>query len=212
MTLNDETAASIAREVVDGGKATRVYPHSTDVALVRAGYAYRDAEVEELRARLARVRAVYDAWLPREAEMWVDLLLSDILDALDESPTERETHPDEVRYRAELEEAFQSRDWATVEHLLTNPDAPPVGTPKERECTCPSGGGSLRWPCPTHPPATREMVTEKTVERAARAYWRKSMEDVGMEPDDWDESERERYMWAARIVLEAALTEKRDES
>lgn len=28
---------------------------------------------------------------------------------------------------AELEEAFQSRDWATVEHLLANPDAPPVG-------------------------------------------------------------------------------------
>lgn len=23
-------------------------------------------------------------------------------------------------------------------------------------CTCPSGDGSLRWPCPTHPPTTPE--------------------------------------------------------
>jgi hypothetical protein len=60
--------------------------------------------------------------------------------------------------------------------------------------------------------ATRETVTEEMVERAARAYWRKSMEDVGVDLDDWEESEREQYMWAARVVLEAALTEKGDES
>ena len=63
MTLDDETAGRIAREVIDGGKATRVYPHSTDVALVRAGYAHRDAEVEELRAELARFKHdAGDAW------------------------------------------------------------------------------------------------------------------------------------------------------
>ena len=53
MTLDDETAANIARGVVDGGRAARVYPHSTDVALVRAGYAARDAEVERLSDELA---------------------------------------------------------------------------------------------------------------------------------------------------------------
>lgn len=57
MTLDDETAANLAREVVGGGRAARVYPHSTDVALVRAGYAARDAEVEELRAERDQARA-----------------------------------------------------------------------------------------------------------------------------------------------------------
>lgn len=58
MTLDDETAARIAREVevIDGGKATRVYLHPKDVALVRAGYAARDAEVEELRVERDRLR------------------------------------------------------------------------------------------------------------------------------------------------------------
>lgn len=61
-------------------------------------------------------------------------------------------------------------------------------------------------------PATRETVTEEMVERGARAYWRKSMDKVGDRSDDWDESEREWYMWAARVVLEAAVTEKGDGS
>lgn len=30
-------------------------------------------------------------------------------------------------------------------------EANPFGW-KERACTCPSGDGSLRWPCPAHPP------------------------------------------------------------
>lgn len=110
MTLDDETAARIAREIIGGGKAARVYPHSTDVALVRAGYAARDAEVEELRARLAKVRAVYDAWFLHESEMWVDLLLSDISDALDESPTERETPAAESSEEVIVRDSIFRRD------------------------------------------------------------------------------------------------------
>ena len=97
MTLDDETAASIAREVVDGGKATRVYPHSTDVALVRAGYAARDAEVEELRARLARVREWAESVAlqpepPADDEMAGQInAAGDVLAILDESPTDVET-------------------------------------------------------------------------------------------------------------------------
>ena len=81
MTMDDETAARIARDVVDGGKAARVYPHSTDVALVRAGYAARDAEVEELRARLAKVWE-YITRLP------TNLAQADLRAILDESPTD----------------------------------------------------------------------------------------------------------------------------
>ena len=100
MTLDDETAASIAREVVDGGKATRVYPHSTDVALVRAGYAHRDAEVEELRARLALVREWAESVAlhpdpPADDEMAGQInAAGDVLAIL--SPTERETPADAV--------------------------------------------------------------------------------------------------------------------
>ena len=79
MTLDDETAANIAREVVGGGKATRVYPHSTDVALVRAGYAHRDAEVEELRVDRdkAREEVGYEkrvrAFVSEERDRFIDL-------------------------------------------------------------------------------------------------------------------------------------------
>ena len=101
MTLDDETAERIAREVVDGGKATRVYPHSTDVALVRAGYAHRDAEVEELRARLARVREWAESVAlhpdpPADDEMAGQInAAGDVLAILDEPPTEREAPADE---------------------------------------------------------------------------------------------------------------------
>lgn len=27
---------------------------------------------------------------------------------------------------------------------------------REAKCTCPSGDGSLRWPCPAHPPTSSE--------------------------------------------------------
>lgn len=36
---------------------------------------------------------------------------------------------------------------------------------KEAVCTCPSGDGSLRWPCPQHPPA-------KTLENSSETVWR----------------------------------------
>lgn len=36
---------------------------------------------------------------------------------------------------------------AAVAALLSQP------TPTAESCTCPSGDGSLRWPCPVHPPA-----------------------------------------------------------
>lgn len=33
-----------------------------------------------------------------------------------------------------------------------------------QQCTCPSGDGSLRWPCPEHPPSTASEVGEPAVE------------------------------------------------
>lgn len=29
--------------------------------------------------------------------------------------------------------------------------------PTEQACTCPSGDGSLRWPCPVHPPTESSL-------------------------------------------------------
>ena len=34
--------------------------------------------------------------------------------------------------------------------IITPNKVPPTPTPPN--CTCPSGDGSLRWPCPAHPP------------------------------------------------------------
>ena len=93
---------------MDDDKAARVYPHSTDVALVRAGYAHRDAEVEELRAQLAKVREWAESVAlqpdpPADDEMVGQInAAGDVLGILDESPTERETPAVEVRYRARL--------------------------------------------------------------------------------------------------------------
>ena len=93
MTLDDETAANIAREVIGGGKAARVYQHSTDVALVRAGYAARDAEVEELRAERdealavierAKYRLIYDA----PDDIYYDAHVSDALEILNIAPAD----------------------------------------------------------------------------------------------------------------------------
>ena len=55
MTLDDETAERLARGVIEA-LGEDMYDPRLDGGLVRAGYAARDAEVEELRARLARVR------------------------------------------------------------------------------------------------------------------------------------------------------------
>lgn len=74
-------------------------------------------------ATLARVREVYDAWLPREAEMWVDLLLSDILDALDESPTERETPAKPEGWARCNANAFHSKSAAYAAGYMNGWDA-----------------------------------------------------------------------------------------
>jgi len=39
-------------------------------------------------------------------------------------------------------------------------------------CTCPSGDGSLRWPCPQHPPTPQADVLAEV--RAADKTWRKN--------------------------------------
>ena len=39
-------------------------------------------------------------------------------------------------------------------------------TPPSQQCTCPSGDGSLRWPCPSHPPEPeRTPLTDEQIER-----------------------------------------------
>lgn len=43
-----------------------------------------------------------------------------------------------------------------VEPIIPYPPAPASVEPKI--CTCPSGDGSLRWPCPVHPPEVKAVV------------------------------------------------------
>lgn len=60
-------------------------------------------------------------------------------------------------------------------------------------CTCPSGNGSLQWPCPAHPPSPGgqvEPVTDAMVYAAEEAY-------ANSKPDNLHES--------FRVAIAAAL-------
>jgi hypothetical protein len=63
------------------------------------------------------------------------------------------TH-DEARFEAQTDRAIKLRvalplrDW----EALGRPDRLNVTMQTTDRCTCPSGDGSLRWPCPEHPP------------------------------------------------------------
>lgn len=58
---------------------------------------------------------------------------------------------------------------------------------KEGECTCPSGNGSLRWPCPVHPPLAQEIEDSGFPDLADfNAWWgsttsRPTPQDVAMQ-------------------------------
>ena len=99
MTLDDETAERIANEVW----AKRSKRHTVGgEEYVRAGWDARDAEVEELRAQLAKVREWAESVAlhpdpPADDEMAGQInAAGDVLAIL--SPTERETPADEWEY------------------------------------------------------------------------------------------------------------------
>ena len=61
----------------------------------------------------------------------------------------------------------------------------PVQPVDEQPCTCPSGDGSLRWPCPAHPVAVPEgwalvpvEPTDAMVEAGAIAYEQSGYHDL----------------------------------
>jgi hypothetical protein len=75
-------------------------------------------------------------------------LTPEMLRAVKEHPTTKTEDRDEWHRRL----GWLMCAWdVLVEHRLT-----PRGDESQREppaCTCPSGDGSLRWPCHVHPPA-----------------------------------------------------------
>lgn len=57
-----------------------------------------------------------------------------------------------------LEIQFKDMDWLEFIAAITQ------FTKDETTCTCPSGDGSLRWPCPVHPPAAQPAVQKDAVD------------------------------------------------
>lgn len=57
------------------------------------------------------------------------------------------------------------------------PPVPTSSTPKT--CTCPSGDGSLRWPCPVHPPVARDVILHEQIMEIRRQYERANFVQVG---------------------------------
>lgn len=85
----------------------------------------------------------------------------------------------------------------------------PAAQPAEAVCTCPSGDGSLRWPCPQHPaqPAEAGKV------RGLVEKWRAEAEETRRETSRFSDVGRTRVAWAEQLEdcadeLEAALAEQ----
>ena len=73
-----------------------------------------------------------------------------------------EAQPNEhVEVLRELRDTGDVSDWRAMESALDaaiaslSAQQPPV---EARRCTCPSGDGSLRWPCPAHPPEAQPVA------------------------------------------------------
>ena len=75
---------------------------------------------------------------------------------------------------------------------------PPVAGLAECVCTCPSGDGSLRYPCPKHPPM---IATEEMIDSACEAY--ADMYDV----EYIDGGNRDNRRACIKAALEAAFRE-----
>lgn len=76
-------------------------------------------------------------WGVLHDELWS----MDVYDSRDQAEAARRSYADGVLPLVRVtEEVVDVGDWADLE---------PGGS---TTCTCPSGDGSLRWPCPQHPP------------------------------------------------------------
>jgi len=87
---------------------------------------------------------------------------------------------------AEMRQVLQYKpnplsDWQDVPTVEEDPrKQAPVDLTREQErlglydevsaCTCPSGDGSLRWPCPAHPQAVAGLTDEPWFRLFARMY------------------------------------------
>ena len=74
-------------------------------------------------------------------------------------------------------------------------------TPKP-ECTCPSGNGSLRWPCPEHPVERVPATWPKDAEEV-RAFMRSNFQSAKFAREDQAPDEDDQYLLSAHDFLEA---------
>jgi len=103
--------------------------------------------------------------------------------------------PTDAKYGAALAivEAVRRDGDPAFAHLLQDFDA---AKPVQQGCTCPSGDGSLRWPCPKHPP----QAEPKNSLALAKSAFRQKFQDPSMElpGDEYDDLEaRRRIEWNA---------------
>jgi len=84
-----------------------------------------------------------------------------------------------------------------------------VATPAPANCTCPSGDGSLGWPCPSHPPEQAQRQDAVVDEEASFDAW---IASTGLRVDP-NVRECMRSAWNVRAALSAqvAPTETRQE-
>lgn len=89
---------------------------------------------------VGRVRRSLDAW--REEEQWESAL--NMLDLFNDTPDGDDTENSQC--------VDTHLDYAPEQASQRQLNQPCGSSSGVLSCTCPSGDGSLRWPCPTHPP------------------------------------------------------------
>ena len=53
-----------------------------------------------------------------------------------------------------------------------------------QRCSCPSGDGSLRWPCSVHPPETKPAPVDGSLRAAVLKWWAEHQYDTDSHPED----------------------------
>jgi hypothetical protein len=155
---------------------------------------------EAVYQRMAQIAVYGDVWFDISRETYEatkgaggepDAYLHTIIDSTDgEEDLALSFSPDSFPF-----DSLEQYKSLKVEPLFTRP---PVAGLAECVCTCPSGDGSLRWPCPKHPPM---IATEEMIDSACEAY--ADMYDV----EYIDGGNRDNRRACIKAALEAAYRE-----
>lgn len=151
-TLHADAPYLVGRVVVGTMEADEV------VAVIRSRI---DVALEILAAHPPRAQAACDSKTP---DGWRLVPVKPTLTMLDSADDAIRDFPRPIsRYETPL--APKIAYWMAMIAAAPEP-------PKPAQCTCPSGDGSLRWPCPVHPPGEIDQTAFQRMTERGREAWK----------------------------------------